>query len=455
MESTISEIVEQAGRLLAELATPAVYHQLAVLMVAAVCGWMAGRYVDRTLQRRLAEASSVGLRRFALRTAQRLLYPAVLLLLILLGRGFLLARHAPTALLDVAVPLLLSLAAIRLAIYVLRKGFPVTPALKAWENIITGVVWVTLALHLVGWLPAVADTLDALAFKVGNSRVSLLATLQLVGLIALLLTLAFWVSGVIERRMRASPYVTPSLQVALGKFSKFFLITLAFLVAIDAAGIDLSTMAVFGGALGVGIGFGLQRITSNFISGFILVLDRSIKPGDVISVGADDNTFGWVQELRARYVVVRNRDGVERLIPNEKLITSEVVNWSFSDDNTRIKLPVQISYRDDPEQAMALLLEAARASSRVIVYPPPAARLMAFGESGIDLELRVWIDDPQNGIGNVRTDINLAIWKLFKQAGITIPYPQRDVHLSPPPPNQGSAAAGPATEGGAPPPQVG
>ncbi|MGE0014171.1 MAG: mechanosensitive ion channel family protein, partial [Azoarcus sp.] len=248
-------------------------------------------------------------------------------------------------------------------------------------------------------------------------------------LVALLLTLAFWVSGVLERRMRASTHMTPSLQVAFGKFIKVFLITLAFLLAIDAVGIDLTTLTVFGGALGVGIGFGLQRITSNFISGFILVLDRSIKPGDVISVGGNDAKFGWVQELRARYVVVRDRDGVERLIPNENLITSEVVNWSYSDTNSRVRLPVQISYDDDPEQAMALLLEAAKASPRVLPLPEPAARMLDFADSGIQLELRVWISDPENGIGNVRTDINVAIWKLFKGAGITIPFPQRDVHL--------------------------
>ena len=451
MEWSFDEIVQRLGQLLAELVTPAIYYQIAVLLVAALGTWLLGRVGGNLLRRRLLETTSVGFRRFALRTAQRMLLPVVMLLLILFGRGILLSRQAQTTLLDVAVPLLVSLAAIRFAVYLLRRGFPVTPALKAWENIIAGGVWVILALHLVGWLPAITETLDALAFKIGESRISLLDAIQLVGLIALLLTLAFWVSGVIERRMRASPHLAPTLQVAVGKFSKFFLIAFAVLVAIDAAGIDLSTLTVFGGALGVGIGFGLQRITSNFISGFILVLDRSIKPGDVISVGADDTKYGWVQELKARYVVVRNRDGVERLIPNENLITSEVINWSYSDDSTRIKLPVQISYEDDPEEAMSLLIEAAKASPRVIRNPPPSARFMNFGDSGLDLELRVWIDDPENGIGNVRTDINLAIWRLFKQNGITIPYPQRDVHLRPLAPSPGGPERGggpAATQGG-------
>jgi small-conductance mechanosensitive channel len=210
------------------------------------------------------------------------------------------------------------------------------------------------------------------------------------------------------------------------KLSKFLLLVLAFLLALDAVGIDLTALTVFGGAFGVGLGFGLQRIASNFISGFIVLFDRSIRPGDVITIG---DKFGWVQELRARYVVVRDRDGVDRLIPNEMLITNEVINWSFSDRNVRLKIPVSISYDNDPEQALALLSEAAMANPRVLAEPEPATRLMAFGDNGIELELRVWIQDPQAGLANVRSDINLAIWRAFKAAGIVIPYPQRDLHI--------------------------
>ena len=176
----------------------------------------------------------------------------------------------------------------------------------------------------------------------------------------------------------------------------------------------------------MGIGFGLQRIIANFISGFVLIADRSIKQGDVITVG---DSFGWVEKLAARYVVVRDRDGVETLIPNENLMINEVINWSHSDRKIRLKLPVSISYGDDPEQAMALLLKAGGAPERVLDDPAPVARLMAFGDNGIELQLRVWIQDPQEGISNIRSDINLAIWRAFKAAGVTIPFPQRDVHL--------------------------
>lgn len=436
MPDALNNLLAQLPLIGAALARAEVQNELVALALAAIGSLIVHHVAARALSSR-AESSTQGtFHHLALRTLQRLLWPIIMLAFVLIGRAALVSKGQPTPVLNVVVPLLTSLATIRIGVYLLRKGFRVTKALKAWENVFVALIWSMVALHLLGWLPAVEAALDAMAFSVGETRISLLATIKLVGLIGLTLTLAFWVSGVIERRMRASPNMTPSLQVAFAKFARVFLITVAFLVAIDAVGIDLTTFAVFGGALGVGIGFGLQRITSNFISGFILVLDRSIKPGDVISVGTDGAKYGWVQELRARYVVVRDRDGVERLIPNENLITSEVINWSYTDKNTRVRLPVSVSYDDDPEQAMALMVEAARASSRVIDEPAPVARLLNFGDNGIDLELRVWISDPENGIGNVRTDINLAIWRAFKAAGITIPYPQRDVYIrSAPTPN--------------------
>ena len=176
----------------------------------------------------------------------------------------------------------------------------------------------------------------------------------------------------------------------------------------------------------MGLGFGLQRIAINFISGFILLFDRSIKPGDVITVG---ERFGWVVALHARYLVVRDRDGVETLIPNENLITSEVTNWSYSDRHVRIKVPVQISYEDDPEVAMQVMLDACKVSDRVLTEPGAQVRMLAFGDNGINLELRLWLEDPEEGVGSVKSAINMAIWKGFNEKGITIPYPQRDIHM--------------------------
>jgi small-conductance mechanosensitive channel len=181
------------------------------------------------------------------------------------------------------------------------------------------------------------------------------------------------------------------------------------------------------------LGFGLQAITSNFVSGFILLLDKSIKPGDVISftglTGTSTENFGWVQELRGRCVVVRDRDGIETLVPNQNLITSVVINWSYSDRKIRIKLPVRISYRDDPERALELLQRATEGTPRVLQDPPPVTRLMQFTDHGMDLELRFWIADPQNGVNNVRSDVNRSIWRLFHEAGITIPVTQHEVRV--------------------------
>ena len=402
---------------------PQFWLQVGLLVVAGVVALLVHRWLGGRFR---GEAAGVGLRKLTRRSLQRLAFPLVLLAVALLGRAVTGSLGLPTALLDIAVPLMLSLAAVRVVIYMLRKGFAPSPTLKAWENIIAFTIWVVVALHLLNWLDPVTKALDGLGFQLGSVRITALASIKVVMFLAFLFTAALWLAKMVEQRLARSQTMSPTMKVGVSKFVKFILVTLAALMTVEAAGIDLTAFAVFGGALGVGLGFGLQRIASNFISGFILIFDRSIKPGDIITVG---ETFGWVLELRARYLVVRNRDGVETLIPNETFISNEVINWSYSDRNIRVRCPVQISYGDDPEQAMQLLLEAARDSARVLQEPLPVVRLMEFGDNGISLELRVWIADPENGIANVRSEVNLGIWRRFKEAGITIPFPQRDVHL--------------------------
>ncbi|TCK19503.1 mechanosensitive ion channel-like protein [Thiogranum longum] len=400
--------------------------ELVILVLAGIGALMVHRTLGRYL---LASTSSAGERTFkhiTLRSLQRVVFPLSLLLGALVGRAILESMKVDVTLLNFAVPLMLSLALVRFIVYVLRKALRPGPAVKAWENFISTAIWILVAMHLVGWLPEVVRALDAFGYSFGDIRVSLYTLLQLAVAVGALLVMATWLSTVIEQGLSRSEFISPGVRIGLVKTSKFGLYTLAALLSLKAVGIDLGALAVFSGALGVGLGFGLQRIASNFISGFILVFDRSIRPGDVISI---NDKFGWVEELRARYIVVRDRDGVETLIPNENLITTEVINWSYSDRQIRVKLQVQISYQDDPEQAMEILLQAAKASPRVLTDPPPAARLMGFGDSGIDLELRVWIHDPQQGVANVRSDVNVAIWKGFKEAGITIPYPQQDLYI--------------------------
>lgn len=400
--------------------------QLAIIAGSLILALLASKQLGGFLTRQSASADIKNFKKLTLKTIQRVVFPISALLLVLVGQAILHALSLPAQLLALAITLLLSLATIRTIIYVLRKAFSPSPLLKAWESIISTLVWILVALYLLDWLPTVIDSLENVGFNLGSNRVSLLSVINFLLLTSLFFTLAIWSTNHIERRMQASKNLNAGLKIALAKLVKVVFITFAILIALDTAGIDLTALAVFGGALGVGLGFGLQRIASNFISGFLLLFDKSIKPGDVISIG---DKFGWVQELHARYIVVRDRDGVDTLIPNENLVTTDVINWSYSDRNVRLKAPISISYHDDPEQAMKLMVEAAEETTRVLTDPTPVARLIAFGDNGIELECRVWINDPQQGLMNVRSELNLNMWRKFKQAGISIPFPQRDVYI--------------------------
>jgi small-conductance mechanosensitive channel len=422
----INNYLASLGEQFAALMNPVAGTQLAVVVVAALVAWyLQHRGTAHLRHLRGKEASRI--RRFFLSGAIRLILPLVMLALLLLARGVYVQMQLIPGVLDIAITLVLALAAIRILVFLMLQAFGPAHALKGWEKVIRTIIWVIVALQLLGMLPAVLGFLDSIAYEVGEVRVSLLEAIKLVLALGILLLLSLWLSRVIEKRIMGSAHLESGMRAALAKTAKFLLVTIALLVALNTVGIDLTSLTVFGGALGVGLGFGLQRIASNLVSGFLLLYDRSIKPGDVITIG---DSFGWVVGLHARYVVVRDRNGVETLIPNENLITSEVINWSYSDRNIRIKIPVQISYGDDPEKAMELMLQAARVNQRIHKEElQPVCRLMGFGDNGINLEVRVWIADPEEGVNNVRSDINLAIWRAFKEHGITIPFPQRDLYL--------------------------
>lgn len=400
--------------------------QIGIILSALIIAYFISHKLSGYLTGLTSTEDTTSLKNITLKTIKRLVFPISAALLIIIGKAVLHGLKLPEQFLDIALTLLLSLALIRIIIYILRKGFAPSPLLKAWENIISTIIWIMVALYLLDWLPTVIQSLESIGFKLGDNKITLLSIINFFLFIALFFTLAIWLSNTIEQRLKSSRNLNASLKVALAKLIKVIFITFAVLIALDTAGIDLTALAVFGGALGVGLGFGLQRIASNFISGFLLLFDKSIKPGDTISIG---DKFGWVQELRARYIVVRDRDGVDTLIPNENLVTTDVINWSYGDMNVRLKAPISISYHDDPEQAMKLMVEAARETNRVLNDPEPVARLIAFGDNGIELECRVWINDPQQGLNNVRSDLNVNMWRKFKEAGITIPFPQRDVYI--------------------------
>lgn len=385
-------------------------------------------YTRRRMLLKLNESGSAsqGLRRMTYRALERILWPISMLIVLAFGRFIIQLWQAETPILNLLVPLTSSFAAIRLIVYFLRKSIKGGPLLKASESFIAGLIWVIVGLYLLNLLPQVITALDSVGVNLGDFRLSILSGLKLFFLIIIALTIAGWVSHLLEVRLAESKALNASARVGLIKTIKFALITIAVLVTLSSVGFDMSTFAVFGGALGVGIGFGLQRIAANFISGFIVIFDRSIKPGDVITIGEQ---FGWVQELRSRYIVLRNREGVDTLIPNENLITSDVINWSYADTNTRIKINVDISYDDDPEEAIRIMEECALVCERVLKSPAPVARLIDFGDNGIQMQLRVWIADAENGFEGVRSPIKIAILKRFREAGITIPFPQRDLHV--------------------------
>ena len=294
---------------------------------------------------------------------------------------------------------------------------------------IAGTAWTIAALHILGILTPILKFLDGLKLHLGSLNLSILALVQGLLYLAVLLWAASLLSRFIEDRLEKSTSLTPSVAVLTGKLVRILLFVTAFFLAISSVGIDLTVFAVFGGVFGVGLGFGLQKVVSNFVSGIILLLDKSIKPGDVISIG---ETYGWVKSLNARYVSLDTRDGIEHLIPNEELIIQRVENWSYSNSRIRLRIPIGIHYQANVRLAIEQCIEAAAINPRILENPPPQCLLRGFGDSSVDLEIRAWINDPQNGLANVESEIMLEVWDRFHQHNIEIPYPQRDVHIKTP-----------------------
>lgn len=302
--------------------------------------------------------------------------------------------------------------------------------------------WIYVAATILGITENIATVLDNFGFQIGNFRLSLLFLLKAVLLLGLIFWLAFSIGNFLDQRVQRSQELTPSLRVLTGKVIRITLIIFAAGLWLSSIGVNLTVFTVVSGAIGVGIGFGLQKVVSNLFSGIIILLDRSIKPGDTISVG---ETFGWIRELRARFVSVVTRDGREYLIPNEDFITHEVINWSYSDDLVRIDVAFPASYDANPHHVSAVAIEAAASVPRVVEAQKPVCWLTAFGDSSLDFLLRFWIRDPQNGLTNVRGAVLLAVWDAFQANGIRIPYPHREVIMKTAVEIAGKAGSAPAT----------
>jgi len=393
--------------------------QVGGVAAGAGLGWLLGRRLVPTLARLEARAAKWDRALRALvAVLPSLAFPAAFLLLMVLAQAAAAGLALPHGLVTTAVSLLAAWIVIRLTASVIRN--------REAARSVALVAWALAALNIVGLLDPTLALLDGVALPIGARRVTLLTVAKAIILFAVLLWLARAAVRFAAGRLQRSTTLTPSIKVLSEKSIKILLLAVVVFVTLDYVGVDLTTLAVFTGALGVGIGFGLQKVVSNLISGFILLLDRSIKPGDVIELG---ETFGWVTSLGARYVALSTREGKEWLIPNEDLITQRVINWSYSNNLLRLPLKFGVSYHSDVRKAMALAMEAASAVERVLSEPKPVCRLIGFGDSSVDFELRVWIRDPQAGVVNVRSDIYLALWDAFHAEGIEIPFPQRDLHV--------------------------
>jgi small-conductance mechanosensitive channel len=409
------------------------------VIVVAICGaWLVSRLVRQRTQARLAAALSAegGLHidalRFSIDGVRRLAFPLAAQALLWVGEGALrlsqlIATNADARLLRLAMTLFAAMAVIRLVVYVLRRVLKNVTLLAAFERVIAVSIWAVIALHLFGWLDPVVDWLEHTTLPLGKSKVSLWVVLM--GGVSVLVTLlaSMWLGSALESRLMRATSLDSNVRAVLSRVLRALLILLAVLVALSLVGIDLTILSVFGGALGVGLGLGLQRIASNYVSGFIILLDRSLRIGDMITV---DKYYGSVTQINTRYTVVRALDGTEAIVPNEMLVSQPVTNHSFSDKKVRIAVKVSVGYETDVAAAMRLLEDAARQQDRVLDDPAPAAALLGFGADGLDLEVGFWIRDPESGRLNVQSAVALAIFERFKAARISIPYPQREVRVT-------------------------
>lgn len=388
-----------------------------------VGAWITAWVMTRRLQPHLYQQRSAVT--FVVDGLGRVLFPLLALLWLALGKA-LLKAHAPVAFFQVALPLMSSMVTVRLLVYLLQHVFLRNAWVIASERVIAGVIWLGFALHILGVLPELLALLDDLSVNIGKQHVSILTIVQAVGSVLLTVLLAMWSGRMLEARIMHAQQLDSSLRVVVSKLVRISLLVLGVMIALPLVGVDLTLLSVFGSALGVGLGFGLQKIASNYVSGFIILLDRSVRLGDMITV---DNRYGEVTKLTTRYVVLRALDGTESLIPNESFIANLVINHSYSNRQTLLSMPFQVSYATDLHTLLQAMESVASTHARVLSDPPPRALVKEFADSGINLQLNVWLSDPESGLGNLRSELNLAIWDHFRAHGIEIPFPQREVRV--------------------------
>lgn len=355
----------------------------------------------------------------------RILFPLGAIILIGLAQSIL-SIFFVKGLLVLAQKLLAAMIFVRIAVYLIRFLSKPNSILRALEKIISFSIWILIALQITGILPDFLATLDDITFKIGSQTLSLLTLTQALVAIFLAILIAMTISKFIENKLMKSKQLDANAKVMIGKVFRIFLYFIAIVVSLSSFGINLTFLSVLGGAFGVGLAFGMQNIASNYITGFIILMDKSIRIGDVLTI---DGHYGMVTLIRSRYTVLKKLDGVEVIIPNEKLMSQNIINHSLSDRKARVSIDIQISYTSSVDKAFKIMLNAANSEKRVIDDPEPVTYLIGFGDNGIDLSLAFYILDPEEGSLSLKSDINRRIWKDFQEQGIEIPYPHRTVEI--------------------------
>lgn len=357
---------------------------------------------------------------------ERLFFPFVAFLMLVIAR-YSLQHFMHVGFLRLAARMLLAMIIIRSLVYVLRYVFSPSAWLHSFERVIAWVVWVAVALHISGFLDPALQILEDVKFRVGKQKLNLLLLIQGGLTIVVTMLVALWLSRMIELRLMASTNINSNWRVIMVKLVRMVAIVVALLMSMAAVGIDITMLSVFGGALGVGLGFGLQKIASNYVSGFIILMDKSLHMGDIITISSH---YGIVKELRSRYMILRKQDGTEIIIPNEMMITDVVINHTSAAHKAKVPIPVQISYDSDLDLAIQLLREIGRTHERTIRDDAAVdVTIKSFGQSGIDLLLALWVVNPEEATAKLQSDIYYEIWQRFKANNIQIPYPQHDVRI--------------------------
>lgn len=413
---------DELGHLLQALLKPTALIELAFLVGCLAAAWLLVRLLRGAVPRPHSILFGNGV-------VDGVLFPIFALVLALAARWVLMSR-VPLAVFTLVVPVLVSLLVIRVTVRVLRVAFPKSNAMRVVERSLSWLAWIVVVLYFTGAMESVLNELDAIQWKVGSARMSLRKVLEGAITAIVVLVIALWISAALEQQLLKGATDNLSVRKMAANALRALLLFIGLMFALSAAGIDLTALGVLGGALGVGLGFGLQKLAANYVSGFVILAERSVRIGDMVRV---DNFEGRITDITTRYTVIRALTGRESIVPNEMLISQRVENSSLADPKVASSTSVQVAYGTKIEPLIEQIQAVVGTVPRVLNDPGPAVQLASFGADGLELQVVYWIADAHNGTGNVKSAINLAILALFEREGVEIPYPQRVVHVPPGP----------------------